>query len=130
LIFREKKVRGFFWGAFEVPIKLQIFKKYWKNKYRRVAYKRVQFLHQAPQITLFLTHPVVNSIFQLKLRWPLTSPLSKKLDIGIISKHKRPLTKTVWSKCFNMFSALITFLNDFLNVYKFTVAGNKRKLEK
>ena len=58
LILREKKIRGFSFGLLEYQKNNKFSKNIEKTPYRRIAQKKATILHQAPQITLFLTHPV------------------------------------------------------------------------
>jgi len=57
LILREKKIRGFF-GPLEYQNKIKKFQKIWKKRHLGELLKKGTILHQAPQITLFFTHPV------------------------------------------------------------------------
>ena len=53
LILKEKKVRGFFLFAIEVPKKYKFSKNIKKNTIQKSCTKKVTFLHQAPQIILY-----------------------------------------------------------------------------
>ena len=60
LILREKKVRRFFLGSLKYQKNIE------KTPYKRVAQKST-ILQQAPQITLFLTHPVYKVVISVCL---------------------------------------------------------------
>ena len=58
LILREKKDSRIFFWAIGVPKKITNFQKILKKHHTGELHKKGTILHQAPQITLFLTHPV------------------------------------------------------------------------
>jgi len=65
---REKKVRGFSFGSLEYQKNYKLSNNIEKTPYRRVA-KKGTILHQAPQITLFLTHPVLDHSLEVIYRY-------------------------------------------------------------
>ena len=56
--FGRKKGWGFFIGPLQYQTKIKNFQKIMKKHHTEQLHKKVALLHQAPLISLFLTHPV------------------------------------------------------------------------